>query len=68
MTFLYVSSVQLENTVRVSLLVQQLRTHLAMQGTLVPPLVWEDLTRDKDLTGQTEPALWSPGAATAKPT
>jgi len=57
----------LENTIRVSLLVQQLRTHLAMQGTLVPFLAWEDLTWDKDLTRETEPALWSPGAATTEP-
>ena len=45
----------IENHERNSLVVQWSRIHLAMQGTLVPSLVWKDLT----CHGATEPMCHS---------
>ena len=54
-----------------SLVVQWLRIHLAMQGTLLQPLVREDHTchgATTPCTTTTESVLWSPRATNIEPT
>ena len=55
---------------RFSLMVQWLRIHLAMQGTLIQSLVQEDPTCSElplsQGTTTTEPMFWSPRAATTE--